>query len=45
MAVALGVVFLGEHFSAGTGIGFALVLTGSFLATRRHRVGEAPAPA
>jgi drug/metabolite transporter (DMT)-like permease len=45
VAVALGVVFLGEHFSAGTGIGFVLVLTGSFLATRRHRVGEAPAPA
>jgi drug/metabolite transporter (DMT)-like permease len=45
VAVALGVVFLSEHFSAGTGIGFVLVLAGSFLATRRHRVGEAPAPA
>ena len=44
VAVALGVVFLSERFSLGTGIGFVLVLLGSFLATRRHRVGESPAP-
>jgi drug/metabolite transporter (DMT)-like permease len=35
VAVALGVAFLGESFTAGTGFGFALVLAGSFLATRR----------
>jgi len=44
VAVALGVVFLREHFGAGTGAGFVLVLAGSFLATRRHRVTESPAP-
>jgi drug/metabolite transporter (DMT)-like permease len=35
VAVALGVAFLGESFTAGTGFGFALILAGSFLATRR----------
>jgi drug/metabolite transporter (DMT)-like permease len=35
VAVALGVTLLHEHFSAGIGIGFALVLAGSVLATRR----------
>jgi len=35
VAVILGVVILGEKFTAGTGIGFALILLGSFLATRR----------
>lgn len=35
VAVALGVAFLGETFSAGTALGFALVIAGSFLATRR----------
>jgi drug/metabolite transporter (DMT)-like permease len=44
VAVALGAVFLGEHLTFGTGIGFVLVLTGCFLATRRRRVGESPAP-
>jgi drug/metabolite transporter (DMT)-like permease len=44
VAVGLGVVFLREHFTAGTGVGFVLVLGGSFLATRRHPVGESPAP-
>jgi drug/metabolite transporter (DMT)-like permease len=50
VAVALGVVFLGEAFSMGTALGFVLVLAGSFLATRkqqtpaarRHLVGAAP---
>jgi drug/metabolite transporter (DMT)-like permease len=36
VAVALGVAFLGESFTVGTGLGFALVLAGSFLATRRR---------
>jgi drug/metabolite transporter (DMT)-like permease len=35
VAVTLGVVFLGEAFTAGTAFGFVLVLAGSFLATRR----------
>jgi drug/metabolite transporter (DMT)-like permease len=37
VAVLLGVVVLGEHFGLGTGAGFALVLSGSFLATRPLR--------
>lgn len=35
VAVVLGVALLGEHISAATGVGFALILLGSFLATRR----------
>lgn len=35
VAVLLGVAVLGERFTAGTGIGFALILAGSVLATRR----------
>lgn len=35
VAVALGVLLLGEPLTAGIGIGFALVLVGSILATRR----------
>jgi drug/metabolite transporter (DMT)-like permease len=34
VAAALGVAALGEHLTAGMGIGFALVLAGSTLATR-----------
>jgi drug/metabolite transporter (DMT)-like permease len=34
VAVALGVGLLGERFSTGMGVGFALVLLGSVLATR-----------
>jgi drug/metabolite transporter (DMT)-like permease len=41
VAVVLGVVFLHEHFGAGTAIGFGLVLTGSVLATGAGR--RAPA--
>jgi drug/metabolite transporter (DMT)-like permease len=37
VAVALGVVFLGEGFTLGTALGFVLILIGSFLATRRSR--------
>ncbi len=35
VALALGVVVLGEAFTAATAAGFALILLGSFLATRR----------
>jgi drug/metabolite transporter (DMT)-like permease len=34
VAVALGVALLGEPFTAGTASGFALILLGSYLATR-----------
>jgi drug/metabolite transporter (DMT)-like permease len=39
VAVALGVVFLDEPFTAGIALGFALVLVGSVLATRRSPAG------
>ena len=35
VAVALGVALLGEPLTLGAGVGFALILIGSFLATRR----------
>jgi drug/metabolite transporter (DMT)-like permease len=38
VAVALGVTLLGEPFTAGTATGFALILIGSFLATRPGRL-------
>ena len=41
VAAALGVGLLGERFTPGMGVGFALVLLGSALATRRGR--DAPA--
>ncbi len=41
VAVALGVGVLGERFSAGMGVGFALILAGSALATRPPRVPPA----
>jgi drug/metabolite transporter (DMT)-like permease len=44
VAVALGVTVLGEPLSASIAGGFALILAGSFLATRRERVQQ-PAPA
>jgi drug/metabolite transporter (DMT)-like permease len=37
IAVLLGVVVLGEHFGAATAVGFALVISGSVLATRSLR--------
>lgn len=37
VAALLGVLVLNEHFSAGMGIGFALVLAGSVLAAGRSR--------
>lgn len=42
VAVVLGVSVRGEPFGVGTGIGFALVLAGSFLATRPLRAMRAP---
>jgi drug/metabolite transporter (DMT)-like permease len=38
VAVVLGVAFLGESFGLGTGLGFALIIAGCWLATRRTRV-------
>jgi drug/metabolite transporter (DMT)-like permease len=35
IALLFGVLILGEPFTAGAGVGFALILAGSFLATRR----------
>jgi drug/metabolite transporter (DMT)-like permease len=42
VAVALGVLLLGEPFTVGIGIGFALVLAGSVLATQRTPVRRTP---
>lgn len=43
VAAVLGVAALGERFTAGMGIGFALVLGGSVLATRRSAPRETAA--
>ena len=43
VAALLGVAILDEHFTAGMAAGFALVLVGSVLATRRSLPPEAPA--
>jgi drug/metabolite transporter (DMT)-like permease len=40
VAALLGVTILGEPFTAGMGIGFALILAGSVLATHRAPPGE-----
>jgi len=37
VAALLGVAVLGESFTAGMGVGFALILAGSLLATRPGR--------
>lgn len=37
VAVALGVILLGERFTAGIAVGFVLILAGCLLATRRGR--------
>ena len=42
VAIALGVVVLNEHFTAGMAVGFPLVLAGSVLATRLSPAGAAP---
>lgn len=44
VAAVLGVLALNERFSAGMGLGFALVLGGSVLATRRRAPGDPTAP-
>ncbi|HEX3539729.1 MAG TPA: EamA family transporter [Acidimicrobiales bacterium] len=43
VAVALGVVLLGEPFTAGIALGFPLILAGSYLATRATRPALTPA--
>jgi drug/metabolite transporter (DMT)-like permease len=43
VAVVLGVAFLRESFGVATGLGFALILGGCFLATQRVRGGDVPA--
>lgn len=40
VAAVLGVAILDEHFTVGMGVGFALVLAGSVLATRRSASAE-----
>jgi drug/metabolite transporter (DMT)-like permease len=45
VAIALGVLFLDEPFTVGIVVGFALVLLGSALATRRSRPPAAAEPA
>ena len=46
VAAVLGVAILDERFTPGMGVGFALVLAGSVLATRGGAApAEAPAPA
>ena len=42
VAAVLGVAILGEVFTVGMGVGFALVLAGSVLATRPARAAPAP---
>ncbi len=44
VALALGVALLGEPFTVGAGVGFALILLGLFLATRRGSKGARAAP-
>jgi drug/metabolite transporter (DMT)-like permease len=44
VAVVLGAAFLHEHIGASTLVGFALILAGSFLATRPARLAGATEP-
>jgi drug/metabolite transporter (DMT)-like permease len=44
VAVLLGATFLHEHIHASTLVGFALILAGSFLATRAGRLGKEEHP-
>ena len=45
VAVALGVLLLGEPFTGGTALGFVLILAGCFVATRRGRRAPTAQPA
>ena len=45
VAIVLGVLLLNEPFTAGIAVGFALIATGSFFATRRTRGMRATAAA
>ena len=45
VAIVLGVVLLKEPFTPGIAIGFALIMTGSFFATRRVRGMRGPTTA
>jgi drug/metabolite transporter (DMT)-like permease len=45
VAVVLGVTLANEQFTTGTGVGFVLILGGSFLATRARRKDRATLPA
>lgn len=45
VAVLLGVTVLGEHFGVATGVGFVLILSGCFLATRPATSPGSPAVA
>ena len=45
VAVVLGVVLLGEQFTPGTGVGFVLILAGSWLSSAHPRPGQRRPPA
>jgi drug/metabolite transporter (DMT)-like permease len=44
VALVLGVTILGEPLRIGAVLGFALILAGSYLATRRQPAAGAPPP-
>ena len=44
VALVLGVAILGEPLTIGAVLGFALILVGSYLATRRQPVAASPSP-
>ncbi|MDQ1701344.1 MAG: hypothetical protein QOF57_596, partial [Frankiaceae bacterium] len=43
VATALGITIGSEHFTLGMAVGFPLVILGSYLATRRTKLGPAKA--
>jgi drug/metabolite transporter (DMT)-like permease len=44
VAVLLGVTILNEHFGVATGVGFALILAGCLIATRRTPTSSTDSP-